>query len=151
LACIKPFLIPPVIISTAGVVVPASVVAISFAAITFVAALVTLASNASICRPRVVIFAPVAAGIIAPFLAVIAVVVNIVVVTLVVVVGNAVGYLTGCSWRSLPPGFSLALLQAVYKVNYDRRCSLVVSSAVSQCKLSNCPGFDTSIFLLSGI
>ncbi len=112
MAYIKPFLIQPAIISTAGVVGPASAVAISFAAITFVAALITLASNASICRPNVVIFAAVAAGVIFPFLAVIDVVVNIVVVTLVVV-GNAVGDLTGCSWRSLPPGFSLTLLQAV--------------------------------------
>jgi len=127
-----------VIISTAGVVVPASVVAISFAAaaaIIFVAALVILASNASIFSPSAVIFAAVAAGIIFPFLAVVAVVVNSVVVTLVVV-GNAVGDLTGCSWRSLPPGFSLTLLQAVLKVNYERRCSLVVSSADSQCKMN---------------
>ncbi len=116
MACNKPFLIP-------AVVSPASVVAVSFAnavaAIIFVAALIILDSNASICRPSVIIFAPVAAGIIVPFLAVIAVVVNSVVVTLVVV-GNAVGDLIGCSWRSLPPGFSLTLLQAVQKVNYEK-------------------------------
>jgi hypothetical protein len=120
-ACIRPFLIPSLIISTAGVVGPASVVAISFAvaaAIIFAAALVVLVSNASIFSPNVVIFAAVAAGIIFPFLAIV-VVVNIVVVTLVVV-GNAVGDLTGCRWRSLPPGFSLTLLQAVLKVNYER-------------------------------